>query len=171
MPTPLLKSLSKKTGKSIRHVESLWDQAKKSAEKEGIKSTSKKYYPYVVGTLKKMLGVSESKISNLLDKYELMEGITQMALQLSPENDMLLKVFLPHDLEVKTAQELLAKGEKELSPAEYVELRNLIVGLPETGSHVMIKWLKGNRDLVSNMVLSKIQGEKVTSDELLKDVK
>lgn len=56
MPAPLIKSFAQKTGKSQDAVEKLWSKAKAIAKEEG----HNKDYAYIVGILKKMLGLNES---------------------------------------------------------------------------------------------------------------
>ena len=53
MPTPLLRSLAKKSGKTLVEVEKLWSQAKKIAEAAGQKDN----YAYIVAVLEKKLGL------------------------------------------------------------------------------------------------------------------
>jgi hypothetical protein len=53
MPTPQLKALAKESDKSLPDVEKLWDKAKAIAEDEG----HKKDYPYIMGILRRMLGI------------------------------------------------------------------------------------------------------------------
>jgi len=56
MPLPALKSLAKKSGTSLDRAEELWDKAKERAAEEGHKED----WPYVMGIVKKMLGLGES---------------------------------------------------------------------------------------------------------------
>jgi len=60
MPTPLLKSYSEKSKKSVQHVEKLWDEAKKSADKTFNGKKGPRYWAYVNGIVKKRLKISES---------------------------------------------------------------------------------------------------------------
>jgi len=55
MPASIVKSFAAKAGKSVPEVESLWQKAKESAAKGGHSED----YPYIVGILKKMLGLNE----------------------------------------------------------------------------------------------------------------
>jgi len=55
MPSNIVKSFAKKTGKSVAKVEKLWDKAKAIGAKEGHKED----YDYIVGILKKMLKLNE----------------------------------------------------------------------------------------------------------------
>jgi hypothetical protein len=58
--TALIQSLADQSGKSVDDVEKLWNQAKESVKKEyKIEPDSERFYALVVGTLKKMLGISE----------------------------------------------------------------------------------------------------------------
>jgi hypothetical protein len=53
MPTTQLKALAKESDESLPDVEKLWDEAKAAAEEEG----HEKDYPYIMGILRKMLGI------------------------------------------------------------------------------------------------------------------
>jgi hypothetical protein len=61
MPSNIVKSFAKKTGKSESEVEKLWDRAKKSAKDQGRKETDPKFYNLVTGILKKMLKINEGR--------------------------------------------------------------------------------------------------------------
>jgi hypothetical protein len=54
MPNSLVKSFAKKHNMSIEKVEKMWDLAVKKAE-EHYKKEDERFYPYVVGILKRML--------------------------------------------------------------------------------------------------------------------
>lgn len=64
MPSNIVKSFAKKSDKSIKQVEKMWDEAQDIVKKQNpkIKKSSKKYYPLVVGVLKKMLKLNESQM-------------------------------------------------------------------------------------------------------------
>lgn len=59
MPVDIVKSLSDKTGKSVEEVEEFWKKAKQAAKKNGRDEGDENFYPYVIGILKKMLGIKE----------------------------------------------------------------------------------------------------------------
>lgn len=62
MPTPLMKSLAKESGRSAKKVESLWKKCEKVVEREyNITKSSSRFYPLVVGCLKKILEVNPVK--------------------------------------------------------------------------------------------------------------
>jgi hypothetical protein len=44
MPTPVLKSLAKKAGVSVKKAEEYWDEAKKQAKKQGFKEGTPAFY-------------------------------------------------------------------------------------------------------------------------------
>ena len=70
MPSSIVKSFAKKTGKDMDEVERLWKKARALAT--NAKSTSDKdYYPYVVGILRRMLKMSEDTRDSdaALDKF------------------------------------------------------------------------------------------------------
>ena len=54
MPTPVIKSLAKKYGKSISSVENKWEKVKKGLSKS-IPESDPKFYAILVATLKKSL--------------------------------------------------------------------------------------------------------------------
>ena len=62
MPSAVVKSFAKKSDKSVKQVEKLWDEAQAIVKKQNpkIKKSSKKFYPLVVGILKKMLKLNEN---------------------------------------------------------------------------------------------------------------
>ena len=58
MPNSLVASFAKKSKKSVSEVESLWKSAVDIVKKEyKVKESDKKFYPLVVGVLKKSLGI------------------------------------------------------------------------------------------------------------------
>lgn len=57
MPTPQLKSLAKEADTTLPDVEQLWDKAKGIAADEG----HEKDYPYIMGILRRMLGIKSEK--------------------------------------------------------------------------------------------------------------
>lgn len=60
MPTPYIKSVSDKTGKSVKELEKLWDKAKEIALKDR-KESDKDFYAYVTGIFKKMAGITQEE--------------------------------------------------------------------------------------------------------------
>lgn len=56
MPASQIKSFARKSGKSEKEIEKLWNKAKAAAAKQG----KAKNFAYITGTLKKMLGMKES---------------------------------------------------------------------------------------------------------------
>jgi hypothetical protein len=56
----MLKSLAKKSGKSLEKAEELWAKAKELASKEGHKDD----YAYIVGIVKRMLGLEEDLVGS-----------------------------------------------------------------------------------------------------------
>ena len=57
MPNSIIKSFSKRTGKSVDDVERLWDKAQTIAKDNGL--SDERMYSYTVGILKKMLNIDE----------------------------------------------------------------------------------------------------------------
>lgn len=78
MPVPALKSLASKSDKSLAQVEKLWAKAKARAAEEGRKED----YAYIMGILKKMLGLGEdySPEDAFLTSALLGEGVAQKLL-------------------------------------------------------------------------------------------
>lgn len=71
MYSSVIKNFSKKSGKGLDHVQHLWDRHVKETKKK-YKEDHRKFYPTVVNSLKKSLGISENdfvdKISKMLDE-------------------------------------------------------------------------------------------------------
>jgi hypothetical protein len=64
MPSAVVKSFAKKSGKSVETVENYWNEAKAEARKE---KKSGNIYPYVVGILKRRLGISSSMEEDIIE--------------------------------------------------------------------------------------------------------
>lgn len=60
MPNAVVKSYAAKTKKSVAHVEKMWDDAKKSADKTFDGKKGPRYWAYVNGIVKKRLKITES---------------------------------------------------------------------------------------------------------------
>lgn len=60
MPIPALKSMAKKTGKSVKTLERYWDDAKKSAKKQSPKDK----YAYIMGIVQKRAGIESIQFKN-----------------------------------------------------------------------------------------------------------
>jgi hypothetical protein len=63
MPVNMVQKYADETGKSVSEVEKLWTKAKEVAKEAGRKEDDENFYPYVVGILKKMLGLKEEDVS------------------------------------------------------------------------------------------------------------
>jgi hypothetical protein len=62
MPTPLMKSLAKQSGKKPKTVENLWKKCEKIVKKEyDIDEKSERFYPLVVGCLKNLLDIKKDE--------------------------------------------------------------------------------------------------------------
>ena len=62
MPTGLMKSLAKQSGKKPKTVESLWKKCEKIVKKEyDIDEKSERFYPLVVGCLKNLLDIKKEE--------------------------------------------------------------------------------------------------------------
>lgn len=59
MPSSIVLSFAKKTGKSVAEIEKKWEEAKEAVKKSTSESQPK-FYPEVVTVLKKMLHINES---------------------------------------------------------------------------------------------------------------
>lgn len=69
MPTPALKSLVEESGKSMADAERYWSEAKKTTKEKGIPEGSDKFYQYVMGIVKKRMGLASiNKIALYLSK-------------------------------------------------------------------------------------------------------
>jgi hypothetical protein len=72
MPLPMLKILADKAGVSVDKAEEYWNRAKEQAAKNNHKDD----YPYIVGIIKKMLGISkESRVVEILDSLASIQKI------------------------------------------------------------------------------------------------
>lgn len=71
MPSSIIKSFAKKTGKSIEEVESLWDKAQKIAQKKGLSKDPDSFFAFATGVLKRMLKL-EKNLNK--DPEDLVEG-------------------------------------------------------------------------------------------------
>jgi len=74
MPAPQVKSLAKKSGKSVVVVERLWKKAKKQAAKQGRAGD----YKYIVGIVKNMLGLKEVKMQEQKPKLTKAELVAML---------------------------------------------------------------------------------------------
>lgn len=78
MPNSLVKSFADKANKTIAEVEDLWKNAVNIVKKEyNIKETNKRFYPLVVGVLKKSLGFTEAlTFKSWLNELKLLESVS-----------------------------------------------------------------------------------------------
>ena len=112
MPNSIIKSVSKKTGKSIAEVEKLWDKAVKAAAKQMPKD-SDQFFAYAAGILKKMASVNEA-YDDLNSKHRLRS---------KPKNDM-SKIFKrdqylrDRDKKDKERKKKMKKTDKKLKSLE-----------------------------------------------------
>jgi len=58
MPAPALKSLVEESDKTMSDAERYWDEAKNQAEEKGIPENSYNCYPYVLGIVKRRMGLA-----------------------------------------------------------------------------------------------------------------
>ena len=69
MPVPALKSLveKSKSNKTLSDAERYWEEAKEQAEESGLTEGNESFYKYVMGIVKKRLGLSSySKIARFV---------------------------------------------------------------------------------------------------------
>ena len=64
MPSSVVKSFAKRTGKSVDDVEKIWNAIRDSLLSSGHKETDDNFYPMLVGGLKKALKLKEGKMKN-----------------------------------------------------------------------------------------------------------
>jgi len=74
MPNNIINSFAKKSGKSKDEVEKLWAKAKAIAAEEGHEED----YPYIVGMLKKMLGIEKISESFSFSEYLVFEKFMKL---------------------------------------------------------------------------------------------
>lgn len=65
MPSPALKTMAKKAGKSLADAERYWKEAKESAEEQGFEEGTKNFYRYVMGIVKKRLRPAKKEKAGL----------------------------------------------------------------------------------------------------------
>lgn len=58
MPSDVVKSLAKKSGKTVAEVETIWEEAKEETDKK-YGRTNKIYWAYVTSIVKKRLGIKD----------------------------------------------------------------------------------------------------------------
>ena len=75
MPSSVVKSFAKRTGKSVDHVEKIWNAIRDSLISNGHKETDDNFYPMLVGGLKKALKLKES---TMLPYQQFMEKIKKV---------------------------------------------------------------------------------------------
>jgi hypothetical protein len=85
MPSNIVKSFAKKTGKPESEIEFLYIKAKAIAKDEGRKESDEDFYPYVTGILKKMLSIKEDlSEEDYLDLIAEMTGTSSVAMPQGP---------------------------------------------------------------------------------------
>lgn len=100
MPTPIIKTFAKETGKSLAEVEKLWDESKELAKQKGLDDN----YAYIVGILKNKLGIGESmsRARQIIDKISVREAKASDAIK-----DLIDTDFSASDDEKGKAAQLL----------------------------------------------------------------
>ena len=74
MPNSVVKSFSRKTGKSIDEIERLWDKSVEIAKKKGLAKDSDRFFAFVVGILKRMLKLQKKEDLLKDDAEAILEG-------------------------------------------------------------------------------------------------
>jgi hypothetical protein len=104
MPSPLVKSLAKESGESVASVESKWERAKEIVKTEyKLKEKSKRFYPLVVGVLKKMLNI---KAESKEDYHSIMESAftgNDLVLSESERQQLIDSMLLAEGVQKQTA--------------------------------------------------------------------
>lgn len=62
MPTPMMKTFAKKSGRSLPEVEKMWISVKQSLVDGGTVESDPSFYPKLVGIMKKNLKIDEGVI-------------------------------------------------------------------------------------------------------------
>lgn len=86
MPPAALAAMAKKAGKSIKTAEKYWKQAKESAEKRGRKA--KDYWAYVMGIVKRRLGLADHDLALVGLPTELVLEATVLDLDVEVEEGL-----------------------------------------------------------------------------------
>ena len=69
MPTPMIKSFAKKSGKSVQDVEKIWDKVKAST----VGTDHEEDYAYIAGAVKNALGLDENQSTEVMSFKEYYE--------------------------------------------------------------------------------------------------
>ena len=109
MPTALVKSFAKRTGKSVSEVETLWKKAEKIAKGMG----QGKNYEFIVGTLENILGIDESV--DIRSKYQPLFEMISGSIRGSTPSDNPIAIRTPGGHPDKT-QKLKPKAKDYVKP-------------------------------------------------------
>ena len=66
MPAPALENMAKRSGKSMNDAERYWREAKKSASDQGFVEGNENFYKYVMGIVKRRMGLASTDDLNSL---------------------------------------------------------------------------------------------------------
>jgi len=188
MPANIVKSLAKKSKKTVEEVEKKWDKAKKIAKEEGEENN----YAYITGILKKML-----KIKSFNERYEeiisslITEAMTRKEwTSIGPDN--IIKKFAElldkHDEDYvkekfKNAQLIAQKigKENDWASVRNITAKSLGIPIPPPQQYVNIKKNNANSftikldtkhiDFVSKLQLGRLLemiGAKISIDDILR---
>jgi hypothetical protein len=108
MPNVIIKSFAKKTDKSEKEVERLWDKSKKivADQYDNVDPDSDQFYALTTGILKKMLSIKESKFDNIV--YTILEKVDNGEDPVKvPSNYLKLKGLKKQLLEMKVLNRLI----------------------------------------------------------------
>jgi uncharacterized coiled-coil DUF342 family protein len=142
MPTPALKSLAKEAGKSVNKAEEYWNEAKQQAKKAGFKEGTSRFYSYVMGIVKKRLGLSESatmagKILEQIDSFD--KSIEES--------------LIPLNKPLRDVNELISLAESELDFKTVDEFKRCLFSKQSSISKELAIWLETQDDVVCSMLI------------------
>lgn len=127
MPAALLKSFSEKTGKSLKRIEHLWKIATKAAKRQGHDGE----YDYMVGTLKRMLGLTESMMifSDLNEFVLINESSDDIKSNEDPRIEEICEThgFEPSDVKTEILFGIDAELERQGVDADVGEIENQVI--------------------------------------------
>jgi hypothetical protein len=122
MPANIVKSFAEKSNMSVSQVEKLWDKAKGIVQDEyEIKESNDKFYPSVVGVLKKMLSIEESLWYNIKYPSMVEESVATDAIKFAETMYSLEDILEKNKLAFKAWEKKSGSLWKELGVEDWAE--------------------------------------------------
>jgi len=168
MPNNIIKSFAKKSNKSVKEVEKLWDKSKGIAEEDG----HKEEYDYIVGILKRMLNLNETLSFSefVLEQLQIQEITTSSSIPSSPQS-----LFIRDDKDNNIIDDYTEK----FLVLEYLNSNIMDEGITDYFAKQGLKLIQG-KGLVNYMaqfmtntgklILASLKGDTKKMKEILKKV-